>query len=65
MRELVEFMEQAVREGLTKEEITSQVDLMLDKSARRRLKKSLKEVHRGKVKRFRDPRALLRALHGS
>src|SRR5580698_9537315 len=34
MRELVAFMEEAVREGLTKEEITSQIDLMLDKPAK-------------------------------
>jgi hypothetical protein len=34
MRELVAFMEEAVREGLTKEEITSQVELMLDKPAK-------------------------------
>ena len=32
MREMVVFMEEAVREGLTREEITSQIDLMLDAS---------------------------------
>jgi hypothetical protein len=65
MKELVEFMEEAVREGLTKEEITSQVDLLLDAAARGRLEKSLKEVRKGKVKRFKDPQALLKALHSS
>jgi regulatory protein YycI of two-component signal transduction system YycFG len=63
MKELVEFMEEAVREGLTKDEINSQVDLLLDQAARVRLEKSLKEIRKGKVKRFRDPRALLKALH--
>lgn len=43
MKELVEFMEQAVRAGLTKEEINSQVNLLLDQAARGRLDKSLKE----------------------
>jgi hypothetical protein len=65
LKELVEFMEEAVREGLTKEEITSQVDLLLDETARERLEKSLKELRKGKVKRFKDPQALLKALHGS
>ena len=58
-------MEEAVREGLTKEEITSQVDLLLDQAARGRLEKSLKEIRKGKVKRFRDPHELLKALHDS
>lgn len=63
MKELVEFMEEAVREGLTKGEINSQVDLLLDQAARGRLEKSLKEVRKGKLKRFRDPQALLKVLH--
>lgn len=63
MKELVEFMEQAVREGLTKKEITSQVDLLLDEAATGRLDKSLKEIRKGKVKRFKDPQSLLKALH--
>ena len=65
MKELVEFMEEAVREGLTKEEINSQVDLLLDKAARGRLEKSLKEVRKGKVKRFKDPQVMLKFLHNS
>ena len=65
VKELVEFMEEALREGLTKEEITSQIDLLLDEAARGRLEKSLKELRTGKVKRFRDPQALLKALHNS
>jgi len=65
MKELVEFMEEAVKEGLTKEEITSQVDLLLDEAARGRLEKSLKEVRKENVKRFKDPQELLKALHGS
>ena len=65
MKELVAFMEDAVREGLTKEEITSQVDLLLDEAARGRLEKSLKEVRKGKVKRFKNAQSLLNSLHNS
>lgn len=53
MRELVAFMEEAVREGLTKEGITSQIDLMLDKAARGRLDRSMNEVRKGRVTHFR------------
>lgn len=65
MKELVEFMEEAVKEGLSKEEISSQVDLLLDEAARGRLDRSLEEVRKGKVKRFRDTKSLLKSLHGS
>lgn len=63
MRELVEFMEEAVREGLTKEEIASQVDLMLDVPARRRLERSLKEARTGNVKRFKNAHDVIESLH--
>ena len=63
MREMVVFMEEAVKEGLTREEITSQVDLMLDRAARRRLERSLKEARSAKVKHFKNKDELLRALH--
>lgn len=63
MRELVEFMEEAVREGLTKEEIASQVDLMLDGAARGRLERSLKEARSGKVRRFKNADEMIAALH--
>ena len=62
MREMVVFMEEAVKEGLTREEITSQIDLMLDEAARRRLERSLKEARGGKVKHFKSKDELLRAL---
>lgn len=65
MKELVDFMEEAVKEGLTKKEIASQVDLLLDEAAKGRLERSLEEVRKGKVRRFRDPEALLKALHSS
>lgn len=65
MRELVKFMEDAVREGLTRKEINSQVDLILDVAARGRLDKSLKEIRKGKVIRFKDPQSLLKVLHSS
>jgi hypothetical protein len=38
------------REGLTKEEINGQIDLLLDQNSRERLEKSLKEIRKGKVK---------------
>jgi hypothetical protein len=65
MKELVEFMEEAVREGLTKEEINSQIDLLLDQNGRGRLEKSLKEIRKGKVKRFKNPQDPLKVLHSS
>ena len=65
MKEIVEFMEEAVREGLSTEEINSQVDLLLDATARGQLEKSLKEARSGKLKRFKNPQALLKALHES
>lgn len=65
MKELVEFLEEAVREGLSTQEINSQVDLLLDEAAKGRLEKSLKEAKSSKLKRFKDPQALLKALHDS
>ncbi len=63
MRELVEFMEEAVREGLTKEEIASQVDLMLNAPAKRRLERSLREARSGKVRRFKSADDMIASLH--
>ncbi len=65
MRELVEFMEEALREGLTKEEVTSQIDLMLDDAAKKRLERSLKEARAGKIVHFKNKDELLDSLHGS
>ena len=65
MKEMVEFMEQAVKEGLTKEEIMSQIDLMLDKDAQRRLKQGQKDVKEGRVKHFKHSEDLLADLHAS
>ncbi len=65
LRQMIEFMEEAVREGLTKEEITSQIDLMLDKGAQKRLKQSLKEIKEGRTKHFKDPKELIKDLHAS
>jgi plasmid rolling circle replication initiator protein Rep len=63
MKELVGFMEEALREGLTKEEVTSQIDLMLDDVAKRRLERSLKEARDGKILHFKNKDELLNALH--
>ena len=65
MKELVEFMEEAVREGLTSKEINSQVDLLLDEVARGKLERSLREARSGRLKRYKNPKALLKALHES
>ena len=54
MKEILEFMEEAVKEGLSKEEIMSQIDLMLDKEAQKRIKQSEKEIKQGKAKRFKS-----------
>ena len=65
MKELVDFMQEALKEGLTKEEIASQVDLMLDRAASQRLDRSLKEARSGRVIHFKTKEELLSALHGS
>lgn len=62
MREILEFMEEAVREGLTKEEIMSQIDLMLDKDAQKRIRQSEKDIRAGRVKRFKTAEDLLADL---
>ena len=53
MKEILEFMEHAVREGLSKEEIMSQIDLILDKEAQVRIKQSEREMREGRGSRFR------------
>jgi hypothetical protein len=65
LKELVEFMEEAVREGLTKREIESQIDLLLDKDAEKRLRQSLKDLRAGRFRSFREPKELLDDLHRS
>jgi hypothetical protein len=65
LKELVEFMEEAVREGLSKEEIRSQAGLMVDRDARLRLKKSLREVREGRTRHFRNSKELMDDLHSS
>lgn len=65
IREIVEFMENAVKEGLTKEEIMSQIDLMLDKDAQKRIRRSEKDIRAGRVKHFKTAKDLLADLHSS
>ena len=65
LKGLVEFMEEAVREGLTKAEIESQIDLLLDSDAQRRLKQSLRDLKAGRFRRFKEPDKLLEGLHRS
>lgn len=63
MKEILEFMEEAVKEGLSKEEIMSQIDLMLDKEAQKRIKQSEKEIKQGKTKRFKSAKEAISWLH--
>ena len=65
IREIVEFMENAVKEGLTKEEIMSQIDLMLDKDAQKRIRRSENDIRAGRVKHFKTSKDLLADLHFS
>ncbi|MGH9922945.1 MAG: hypothetical protein ACRD38_09350 [Nitrososphaerales archaeon] len=63
LKEIIEFMEEALKEGLSKEEIMSQIDLMLDKEAQKRIKQSIKEIKQGKAKRFKSSRQAISWLH--
>ncbi len=63
MREIIAFMEEAVKEGLTGEEIMSQIDLMLDKDAQKRIRQSEKDIREGRVKHFKTAEDLLTDLH--
>ncbi len=53
IKEILDFMEEAVKEGLDKKEIMGQIDLMLDKEAQKRIMRSKKEIRQGKARRFR------------
>lgn len=65
MREMIGFMEQAVKEGLSKEEIMSQIDLMLDKDAQKRLRQGQRDVKEGRVRHIKHSEDLLASLHAS
>lgn len=56
MKELVEFMGEVVREGLTKEEIKSQVDFLLDEPLGEGWRRT-SEIRKRNAKRFRDSQA--------
>ncbi|MFY3740534.1 MAG: hypothetical protein HMLIMOIP_000973 [Candidatus Nitrosomirales archaeon] len=63
MREIIEFMQEAVKEGLGKEEIMSQINIMLDKDAQKRIKQSEREIKQGKAKRFKSSKHAISWLH--
>ncbi len=63
MREIIEFMEEAVKEGLSRDEIMSQIDLILDKEAQKRIEQSEKDIKGHRVKRFKTTQELLEDLH--
>ncbi|MCP8313311.1 MAG: hypothetical protein H3Z53_02905 [archaeon] len=63
IREIIEFMEEAVKEGLSRDEIMSQIDLILDKEAQKRIEQSVKDIKEHRVKRFKTTEELLEDLH--
>ena len=63
MREIIEFMEDAVKEGLSRDEIMSQIDLILDKEAQKRIEQSEKDIKEHRVKRFKTAEESLEDLH--
>lgn len=63
MREIIEFMQEAVKEGLSPEEIMSQIDIMLDKDAQERIKQREREIKQGKAKRFKSSKQAISWLH--
>ena len=63
MREILRFMEEAVKEGLNRKEIMSQIDLMLDIGAQRNIKRSEKEIRQGKAKNFKSAEEAIEWLH--
>ncbi len=54
LKKIIEFMEQALKQGLSQEEIMNKIDLMLDKEAQKRIKQSIEEIKQGKATRFRS-----------
>jgi hypothetical protein len=65
MKELVAFMEDAAKEGLSRDKIASQVDLLLDEAARGRLDKSLRELASERSDTSGPKDELFAALHKS
>ncbi|MCP8308324.1 MAG: hypothetical protein H3Z54_06480 [archaeon] len=63
MREIIEFMEEAVKEGLSRDEIMSQIDLIIDKEAQKRIEQSERDIKEHRVKRFKTAEELLEDLH--
>ncbi|MCP8316790.1 MAG: hypothetical protein H3Z51_08020 [archaeon] len=63
MKEIIEFMEEAVKEGLSRDEIMSQIDLILDKEAQKRIEQSERDIKEHRVKRFKTAEELLEDLH--
>lgn len=62
MREIIEFMEEAVKEGLSRDEIMSQIDLIIDKEAQKRIEQSERDIKEHRVKRFKTAEELLEDL---
>ncbi|MBI2126216.1 MAG: hypothetical protein HYU02_02740 [Thaumarchaeota archaeon] len=65
MREILRFMEEAVKEGLNRKEIMSQIDLMLDMSAQRHIRQSEREIRQGKAKSFKSTGEAIEWLHSA
>ncbi|MBI4258684.1 MAG: hypothetical protein HY619_06995 [Thaumarchaeota archaeon] len=63
MTAIIKFMEEAVKEGLNREEIMSQIDLILDREAREKIKQSQREIKQGKGKSFKSAEEAIEWLH--
>jgi len=62
IREIIEFMEEAIKEGLSRDEIMSQIDLILDKEDQKGIEKSERDIKEHRVKRFKTAEELLEDL---
>lgn len=65
MKEMLKFMEEAVREDLNRKEIMSQIDLMLDRKAQRSIRQSEREIKQGKAKSFKSAQGAIEWLHSA
>ena len=63
MKEILKFMEEAVKEGLSREEIMSQIDLILDKEAQKNIRQSEREIEQDKGKSFKSAKEAIEWLH--
>ncbi len=61
--DIVNALMEGVKNGYTKQEIISQVDLLFDKEAQKAIERGMKEYKEGKTKRFSDVKKLIEYLN--